>query len=440
MERGFPVPHEADALGDALADPSTPPGDGVLRSADGVPLKTSLRRALRRNKIKAVLLVLPLFGFLILAFVMPIVEMLTRSVHSTEVSQYLPRMAETIQGWDGEGLPGEPVYAALAQDMKFGLEERTLGRVASRLNYERSGMRSTLLGSARKVARVESPASWQATLIDINEDWADESLWRMLKRESSVLTLSYYLAALDMQYSSEGEIEARDADRQIYVDLFIRTLWMSGLITVACLVLGYPVAFLLANAPLRYSNLLMILVLLPFWTSLLVRTTTWIAILQSQGILNDILVSIGLVSNDARLQLIHNKIGTVIAMTHILLPFMILPLYSVMKTIPPSYMRAARSMGADAITAFRRVYFPQTAAGIGAGSILVFILSIGYYITPALVGGQSGRFITNFIAYHMQQSLNWGLAAAIGSILLGVVVVLYLLYNRVAGADSMKLG
>jgi putative spermidine/putrescine transport system permease protein len=138
--------------------------------------------------------------------------------------------------------------------------------------------------------------------------------------------------------------------------------------------------------------------------------------------------------------MIYNKAGTMIAMTHILLPFMILPLYSVMKTIPPSYMRAARSMGATGFTAFRRVYFPQTLSGIGAGSILVFILSIGYYITPALVGGQTGTFITNFIAYHMQQSLNWGLAASIGSILLILVVALYLLYNRLVGIDNMKLG
>lgn len=156
--------------------------------------------------------------------------------------------------------------------------------------------------------------------------------------------------------------------------------------------------------------------------------------------MNDIFVAIGLIDDDNRLQMIHNQTGTLIAMTHILLPFMILPLYSVMKTIPPSYMRAARSLGATPWTAFWKVYVPQTLSGIGAGGILVFILSIGYYITPALVGGQTGRFITNFIAYHMNVSLNWGLAAAIGSILLGIVLVFYLLYNRVVGIDNMKLG
>ena len=184
----------------------------------------------------------------------------------------------------------------------------------------------------------------------------------------------------------------------------------------------------------------MILVLLPFWTSLLVRTTTWIALLQTQGVLNDLLVWLHVIDDAGRLQMIFNKTGTIVAMTHILLPFMILPLYSVMKTVPPSYMRAARSLGANPLVAFWRVYVPQTVSGIGAGSILVFILSIGYFITPALVGGQSGQLISNLIAYHMQKSLNWGLAGALGFLLLILVLVLYAIYNRLIGVDKMKMG
>ncbi|WP_235263579.1 ABC transporter permease [Nitrincola sp. A-D6] len=245
---------------------------------------------------------------------------------------------------------------------------------------------------------------------------------------------------MDMRYDADGSIVRQPENRRVYVDLMIKTLWMSMLITFLCFLLGYPVAFLLASLPMRTSSLLMMLVLLPFWTSLLVRTTTWIAILQSQGILNNMLVALGFIDDQSRLQMIYNEIGTIVAMTHILLPFMILPLYSVMKSISPTYMRAARSMGATGYTAFRRVYFPQTLPGIGAGAILVFILAIGYYITPALVGGESGRFITNFIAYHMQVSLNWGLAAAIASLLLGLVIALYLIYNRLVGSDNLKLG
>ncbi len=410
-----------------------------LTTADGVPLKVSLRRAQRRSKIKAVLLVAPLFIFLLVSFVLPIVDMLLRSIDSAEVVTHMPNTVKALASWNGEGLPGEPVFAAAVQDLAAGSKARTIGKVASRLNYEIGGMRSLIMKSARKSRKVEA-GPYKEALLAMDKRWKNPAVWKLLKRESGTYTLSYYLAALDHRYAADGSIEAKPENLQIYVNLFVRTMWMSGLITLLALLLGYPVAFLLATLPMRQSNLLMILVLLPFWTSLLVRTTTWIAILQSQGVLNDLVVWAGLISDDNRLQLIHNKTGTIIAMTHILLPFMILPLYSVMKTIPPTYMRAARSLGATGFTAFRRVYFPQTLAGIGAGSILVFILSIGYYITPALVGGQSGRFITNFVAYHMQQSLNWGLAAAIGSLLLGAVIVFYLLYNRLVGVDNMKLG
>ena len=410
-----------------------------LTTADGVPLKVSLSRAQRRNKIKAVLLVAPLFLFLLVAFILPIFDMLLRSIDSAEVVTHMPNTVRAISTWNGEGVPEEAVFAAAAQDLAAGSLARTIGKVASRLNYEIGGMRSLIMKTARKAKKLES-GPYKAALIGMDKRWAKTDVWQLIKRESGSYTLSYYLAAVDHKYAADGSIEAKPENLQIYVNLFFRTMWMSGLITLLALLLGYPVAFLLATLPMRQSNLLMILVLLPFWTSLLVRTTTWIAILQSQGVLNDLAVWAGLITDENRLQLIYNKTGTVIAMTHILLPFMVLPLYSVMKTIPPTYMRAARSLGATGFTAFRRVYFPQTLSGIGAGSILVFILSIGYYITPALVGGQSGRFITNFVAYHMQQSLNWGLAAAIGSLLLATVIVFYLLYNRLVGVDNMKLG
>lgn len=412
---------------------------GPLLAADGRPLKVSLARALRRNKFKAFLLVSPLLLFLALAFVMPIVSMLTRSVHAPEIANALPNTVEAIADWDGEGLPDEAVFAAFATDLKAGLEARNLGEMSSRLNYERSGMRSTVMSTARRIANQE-PEVWKDTLIGINKEWGERDVWRLIQREASSITWTYYLAALDLRYSPDGKVVAAPEEQQIYIKLFVRTLWMSVLITGLCMVLGYPIAFLLASLPLRTSNLLMMLVLLPFWTSLLVRITTWIAILQSQGVINNSLVGLGIIDDAARLQMIYNQTGTIVAMTHILLPFMILPLYSVMKTISPAYMRAARSMGASGFYAFRRVYFPQTLPGIGAGGILVFILSIGYYITPALVGGETGRFITNFIAYHMQVSLNWGLAAAIASILLAMVTVLYFIYNRVVGANGLKLG
>ena len=233
---------------------------------------------------------------------------------------------------------------------------------------------------------------------------------------------------------------AQPPDRRIYLPLLGRTLAVSVGIATLCLLLGYPVAYLIAQAPPRRANLLLLLVLVPFWTSLLVRTTSWIVLLQSQGVVNDLLVALGLLGEEGRLAMIYNMTGTLIAMTHVLLPFMVLPLYAVMRTIPGEYMRAATSLGASFPQAFRRVYWPQSLPGVGAGLLLVFILAIGYYITPALVGGRTGQLISNMIAYHMQQSLNWSLAAALGGILLACVVGLYLLYDRLVGVERMKLG
>ena len=414
-----------------------------LTTADGKPLKVSLRRAERRNKLKAVGLVMPLFLFIFITFIVPILMMLYRSAENLEVVTYLDDTVAVIEQWaEGSELPPEPVWAALANDLREAGEAREIGKVATRLNYEEPGFRSLIMKSSRMVRRVDEPVdSWMQTLIDIDEDWTDPVYWHVIKQQSGAFTISYYLSAIDMQREAlTGEIVMAPEYKQIYQLLFWRTLWMSALITGLTVVLGFPVAFLLANLPMRKSNLLMIFVLLPFWTSLLVRTSTWIAILQTEGVLNDVLVWAGVIADEARIQMIYNKTGTIVAMTHILLPFMILPLYSVMKTISPAYMRAARSLGANPVTAFVRVYIPQTIPGVGAGGILVFILAIGYYITPALVGGRGGQLISNYIAYHMQQSLNWGLAAAIATILLAGVMALYLLYNRIVGIDNMKLG
>ncbi len=413
--------------------------DGPVLAADGTPLKASLNRAMRKNKMRALFLVAPLFIFIMFSFIVPIFDMTMRSVDNWQVKTLMPKTTEALKAWDGQDVPDEPVFAALVADLQAGAKSREIGKVGTRLNYEKSGMRSLITGSARKAARVEE-GPYKEKVLKMNKKWGDLATWTVIERNTASYTASYYLNAVDMKYDENNEIVMQPETRQIYGKLFLRTFAISLAITVICIILAYPISYLLATLPLRYSNLLMIFVLLPFWTSLLVRTTAWIAMLQSQGVLNDLFVFFGLIDDNNRLQLIHNLAGTVIAMTHILLPFMVLPLYSVMKTIPPSYMRAALSMGANPVVAFVRVYMPQTLSGIGAGSILVFILSIGYYITPALVGGTSGTLISNQIAYHMQSSLNWGLAGALGALLLASVLGLYLLYNKIVGIDNMRLG
>jgi putative spermidine/putrescine transport system permease protein len=408
-------------------------------AADGTPLKASLNKAMRKNSIRALMLVAPLFLFILFSFLIPIVDMTFRSVDNWQVSELMPKTTAALKDWDGKAIPDERVFEALVADLQAGAKSREIGKVGTRLNYEKSGMRSLITGSARKSKKVKN-GPYKHQVLKMHKKWQDLETWTVIKRNTSPYTIGYYLNAVDLKYDKSGEVARQPENRRIYAKLFMRTFAISLAITIICVILAYPISYLLATLPLRYSNLLMIFVLLPFWTSLLVRTTAWIAMLQSQGVLNDLFVLVGLVDDENRVQLMHNLTGTIIAMTHILLPFMVLPLYSVMKTIPPSYMRAALSMGANPVLAFVRIYMPLTLSGIGAGSILVFILSIGYYITPALVGGTGGTLISNQIAYHMQSSLNWGLAGALGALLLGSVIALYMLYNKIVGIDNMRLG
>ena len=419
------------------------PSDKILLSADGRPLKQSLSRSLRQQKIRALLLIAPLLIFIFVAFIMPIVSMLSRSVENDLVSQTLPQTVQALQSWDalsGE-LPSEPVYAAFALDIQNAAKAKVHTKVGLRLNYEKSGIASLFKKTARKAKKwdIQNDGPFKDKLIKVHKGWGEVEVWQTLKTHSPRYTSGYFLNAIDMRKTAEGA-DFQPEDKTILIKLFQRTLIMSLIITFSCILLGYPVAWLLANLPMRQANLLMILVLLPFWTSLLVRTSAWKVMLQQQGVINDILVQLSLVSDEARLIMINNEIGTIVAMTHILLPFMILPMYSVMQTIPPSYLRAAKSLGATNWTAFWRVYFPQSVPGIGAGSILVFILAIGYYITPEIVGGTKGVFISNHIAYHILKSLNWGLAAALGTILLVAVLVLYWTYDKIVGIDNVKLG
>ncbi|WP_299784030.1 ABC transporter permease [uncultured Marivita sp.] len=537
--------------------------EGPVLAADGTPLKRSLNRALRAQKLRALALIAPLLIFVLVSFIAPIGDMLFRSVENQIVSDTLPRTVRALETYDAtsEEVPGDEVFEAAYYDVFYAAERKLHTRLGSRLNYEMTGASSLfrksgrglddigevyldqfedldenwdearpwaeLMGdpdwiaaqeawdgesnmpefelradisevlprtaasyeifarfmqdeegdspleeepwtvvhtalyqdlSERDVSGYSGPradmlraadelvaspdfetVSFRDAFEEIDEDWVTPEIWQTIKMYSPAYTSGYFLNSVDMQKTPEGPA-LRDEDERIYGLLFQRTMFMSLVITFSCILLGYPIAYLLSNLPASKANLLMILVLLPFWTSLLVRTSAWKVMLQQQGVINDVLVWLGMVADDGRLVMINNQFGTIVAMTHILLPFMILPMYSVMSTIPPSYVRAAKSLGATNWTTFWRVYFPQSVPGIGAGSILVFILSIGYYITPEIVGGTSGIFISNRIAYHISSSLNWGLAAALGSILLVVVLLLYWAYDRIVGIDNVKLG
>jgi putative spermidine/putrescine transport system permease protein len=396
-------------------------------------LKAQLRRAERLRKIKAFLLVAPLALFLLVAFIVPIGTMLWRSVDNSEFTQALPQTATLLKQWDGKALPAESTYQIFATELQQALANGSIGSLGRRLNYEDSSLRTLLNQTLRKLPN-QPTSTWQQTFTEINPRWNDLSIWQTLKRVAPITTDRYLLAALDQERNAQGDIVSVAPDKQVYIEVLLRTLWIAGTVTFICLVMGFPVAYWLATLPQSTSNLLMIFVLLPFWTSLLVRTAAWIVLLQSGGLVNNALLSMGLIEKP--LELVFNRFGVIVAMVHILLPFMILPLYSVMKGIPATYQRAAISLGAHPFAAFWQVYVPQTLAGVGAGTVLVFIMALGYYITPALLGGPSDQMVSYYVAYYTNTTNNWGMAAALGAILLLVTLVLYTVYQRLVNQTT----
>jgi putative spermidine/putrescine transport system permease protein len=401
-----------------------------LTPVTGPTLKQRLARAERLNRWKAQALIAPLVLFLLLVFLVPIVALLYKSVGNPEVVGTLPRTVAAMASWDGKGLPAEPTFKALSEDLADARKNQQLGDLSKRLNMESAGYRSLLMKTAKALPFEAEPGSYKEALEGLDERWGDPAYWQVIRRNTSSVTPYYLLAAVDHRIDDLGELAPATPDQSIYLDIFARTFWMGLVITAICLALAYPLAYLLANLPTRQSNLLMIMVLLPFWTSILVRVAAWIVLLQSGGLINNSLIDLGILEKP--LQLVFNRTGVLISMTHILLPFLILPLYAVMKGIDSRYERAAISLGAHPLYAFRRVYLPQTYAGVTAGALLVFIMAIGYYITPALLGGPGDQMISYFVAYYTNTTINWGMATALGSQLLIIVLLLYWVYAKVS--------
>ena len=357
--------------------------------------------------MRAVALIVPLLIFLCIFFFYPVVAMLYRSIDNPEVRKGLPRTVEAVRTWDGDGQPDEAVYAALVQDLRAPGERELLGRAARRLNYEVDGFRSLLFETARTLRR-DGTAPFKELLITRDSRWGDPSYWAAIRRNAAPVTDHYLLAALDRERDAIDAIAHVPVGEAIFKEVYGRTFWVSAQVTLFCLVIAYPFAFFGA-AGFSVSNVFMFFVLLPFWTALLARTTAWIVLLQREGLVNDTLRFLRVI--DQPVALVFNRSGVLIAMTHVLLPFAILPLYSVMRNINPIYMRAAQSLGARPAVAFWRIYWPLTLPGVAAGGLLVFILALGYYVTPALVGGSRDQLIRPFIALYTDTYLNWGQAS-----------------------------
>ena len=396
-------------------------------------LRAALSRAESRRKWRAFTLTLPLLVFLLLTLLIPIAALLMRAVENPEVVKALPTTVQALATWDRQSQPAAAAYAALVQDLSHLPDTSDAGALARRLNTETPGARSLIMGAYRALPIEGDAQAVRQQLLDKDPRWADVEFWQAIAKNGARWTPDYLLASVDLRRDAHGNVERMPEEQRAYGGILLRTFQVSLIITLLCLLLAYPLAYWLSTLPERKANVLMILVLVPFWTSILVRVAAWIVLLQSEGLVNTALLDIGVISKP--LELLFNRTGVIISMTHILLPFMILPLYSVMKSVPPTYVRAAISLGSAPLAAFARVYIPQTLPGVGAGALLVFILSIGYYITPALLGGADDQMLSYYIARYTNVEVNWGMACALGALLLTTTLLLYGVYRRISKAD-----
>ncbi len=388
-------------------------------------------RAERGRRWTAFFLVAPLLVFLVFTFLIPIFDMLRRSVMDGDVASVWPNVVQITRAWDGKGEPPATLWPALAADIKSSAASDTVAMAARRLNYAVDGGRTLVMKAARRISKLDAAPNgdWRAVFVELDEKWVAPETLTALRRASGPLTDYYLLASLDLRKSDSGSITAVPEKEAIYRSVLWRTFTVSGTVTLFALLIGYPYAYLMTRASKTTAAVMTVFVLLPFWTSLLVRTAAWIVLLQENGIVNQFLMWLHLIDHPMRL--IFNRVGVVVAMTHVLLPFMVLPLAAVMKGIRPETVRAARSLGATPFTAFRRIYFPQSLPGVAAGALLVFISAIGYYITPALVGGADDQMLSWFIAFFVNDTINWGLAAALGVVLLVCTTVLSVVYAKI---------
>jgi putative spermidine/putrescine transport system permease protein len=413
----------------------------AAQAADQVPSATSpalaaaVRRERRSDRLRAVALVAPLLLLLILSFCLPIAALLARSVYDPTMADALPRTAAALHTSPGGGVPDERVFAAFGEDLLAARQDNAIPAIAKSLNSLLPAARSHVLRAGRTVHAGETLT--RAAMTGADPFWGEPETWFAIRRGVQPLTTTYLLAALDLRWLADGGIGWLPANEAIYLAVFARTFLVAAGVTLLTLALGFPLAWLLAHLPARLSSRLIMLVLLPFWTSILVRTAAWTVLLQKYGLLNDLLLWLHV--STGRLDLIYTRTGLIIAMTHIQLPFTLLPIYSAMRTLPPSQMRAAYSLGARPFAAFRRVYLPQVMPGVAAGALLTFILCLGYFITPALVGGPADQLISNFISNYINVELNWQMAAALSCILLALTLALYAVFARLLGVDRQKL-
>lgn len=382
------------------------------------------------SRLRAAALVAPLAVFLAVFFVWPLVTMLSTAVVDDEVARAFPTTAEALADWDGTVPPSPEIQAAVATDLRTIDDRSVLGDAVRRLNSAMPGFRSLLSSTYRSVRSTEEASGTRSRsdLVSIDRRWGEAATWRALARAMPPYTDRYLLAAVDLHRDGAGAIVSGSGEASANRIILQRTFAIAAMVTLLTVAIGLPFAMLIAATGGWVRNVLLLAVLLPLWTSLLVRTAAWVVLLQDNGLINEGLQALGLTQGP--IALIFNRTGVVIAMTHVLLPFMVLPIYSALASIPSNLMPAAATLGARPLSAFRHVLLPLALPGILSGALLVFMVALGYYITPALVGGADDQMISSVIAFYATGTANWGMAAALGIVLLVSTLVLYAVYGR----------
>jgi putative spermidine/putrescine transport system permease protein len=389
----------------------------------------------RVNKIRAFVLVAPLLVFLVIVLFVPVAMLLSRSVLDSEVVSALPRTVVALSNWDPrtDEVPSSAVFSALFEDLKSPVAPDHLAQAAARLNYALPGMRALLLSTSRNVANAPAQDA-RAVLIAASPKWNKVATWAVIRQASGPLTDFYILASLDLQRNPAGAIVGVGS---AFARAIVRTFEISLSVTILALAVGFPFAYIVAQSSPRVSALLIFVVLLPFWTAIMVRTLSWMVLLQREGLVNRALIKLGAI--DTPLNLLFNRFAVLVALLHIFVPYMVLPLYGVMKTVSRDHLRAAAMLGARPSVAFLRIYLPQVGPGIGAGCLLVFIQCLGVFVVPTLLGGPGDQGIPNLIAFYVNKTLNWGMAASLSIVLLLSVYLCYWLFAKLTRSASLNV-
>lgn len=374
------------------------------------------------------LLTVPLILFVVILFLWPVARFLALAVDNSDFSNNLPRTITALKDWTPEaGMPDERAFVALVEDLADARRANKEGILAQLVNQRIVGTRFLVIKTATDAADGKlDMRPVRDEVLARQTGWNNLDLWQVVSQQRSSLTDYYLLASLDLKRGADNSIEAISDDRAIFIEALLRTIWISAVVTLICAVLAVPLAQAIVSAPPAWSRMMFALILFPLWTSLLVRTVIWIIVLQKNGPVNSALVGLGIVNDP--LNLIYTRFSLYVTMVQVLLPMMVLSVVAIMRRVPTTYMRAALSLGAPWLTAWRRVQLPLILPGILSGGAIVFVFALGYYITPTLVGGPTDQMISSYIAFYTNNTLNWGMGAALSLQLLMILVLCALLY------------